>query len=73
MNNLKLYMRQLLSNLLHVTLLILFTIAMWGGMYFIVENIPQNPQKYDCSIAEISPDVPLNVKNECRKIRMIKQ
>lgn len=24
---------------------------------------------YDCSLAEISPDYPIEVKNECRKIR----
>jgi hypothetical protein len=24
---------------------------------------------YDCSIAEISPDFPIEVKNECRRIR----
>jgi hypothetical protein len=24
---------------------------------------------YDCSIAEISPDYPVEVKNECRRIR----
>lgn len=24
---------------------------------------------YDCSIAEISPDYPVEVKNECRKVR----
>ena len=24
--------------------------------------------KYDCRIAEISPDVPLKVKEECRKL-----
>ena len=24
---------------------------------------------YDCSIAEISPDYPVDVKNECRRIR----
>jgi hypothetical protein len=73
MNNLKLCMRPSLSNLLHVTIIVLFTIFLWGVMYFIVENVPQNPQKYDCSIAEISPDVPLKVKEECRKFRMIKQ
>ena len=27
---------------------------------------------YDCRLAEISPDFPIEVKNECRK-RMIKQ
>jgi hypothetical protein len=25
---------------------------------------------YDCSLAEISPDYPQEVKNECRKLRM---
>lgn len=28
--------------------------------------------KYDCSIAEISPDIPPKVREECRKIRMQK-
>jgi len=27
---------------------------------------------YNCSIAEISPDIPLKVKEECRKLRMEK-
>ena len=26
-------------------------------------------KKYDCSIAEISPDYPLEVKEACRKLR----
>jgi hypothetical protein len=26
-------------------------------------------QMYDCSIAEISPDYPIKVKEECRKLR----
>ena len=25
--------------------------------------------RYDCSIAEISPDIPLEVKEKCRKLR----
>jgi hypothetical protein len=25
--------------------------------------------KYDCSIAEISPDYPIEVKEQCRKLR----
>ncbi len=24
---------------------------------------------YDCSLSEISPDFPIDVKNECRKLR----
>lgn len=27
---------------------------------------------YDCSLAEISPDYPIEVKNGCRKLRMEK-
>jgi hypothetical protein len=31
---------------------------------------PQKEGKlYDCSLAEISPDYPIKVKEECRKIR----
>jgi hypothetical protein len=29
-------------------------------------------KKYDCSIAEISPDYPVEVKNACRRIRLEK-
>lgn len=28
--------------------------------------------RYDCSLAEISPDMPLEVKQACRKLRMEK-
>jgi hypothetical protein len=28
-----------------------------------------NVVRYDCSIAEISPDIPLEVKEKCRKLR----
>lgn len=32
--------------------------------------IPMPKEKvYDCSISEISPDYPIEVKNECRKLR----
>ena len=32
--------------------------------------VPKHGTKvYDCSIAEISPDYPIEVKNECRRIR----
>lgn len=32
--------------------------------------VPKHGTKvYDCSIAEISPDYPVEVKNECRRIR----
>jgi len=38
----------------------------------ILANADWNNQTvvYDCSIAEISPDYPQEVKNECRRLRM---
>jgi hypothetical protein len=32
-------------------------------------NVEPKSRVYDCSLAEISPDFPIEVKNECRKIR----
>jgi hypothetical protein len=46
---------------------------MWGGMFLIVKNFPQESKVYDCSLAEISPDYPVEVKIGCRKLRMIKE
>ena len=42
--------------LMCVTLYILFTVPMHGT------------RVYDCRLAEISPDYPLEVKQECRKL-----
>ena len=33
----------------------------------IVYASPRGSMKYNCSMAEISPDYPVKVKNECRK------
>ena len=46
-----------------IILLIIVVISM--AMAFIQ---PKYTVKYDCRIAEISPDVPLKVKEECRKM-----
>lgn len=35
---------------------------------FLYENKPKG-RYYDCSISEISPDFPVEVKEECRKLR----
>ena len=40
-----------------------------GGIYYNLQN-PKLVVKYDCSIAEISPDYPLAVKEGCRKLRL---
>ena len=36
--------------------------------YFIVPR--HGVQVYDCRMAEISPDIPLKVKEECRKLNI---
>lgn len=39
-------------------------------MLILVFAIPQpNGKVYDCSLSEISPDYPLEVKESCRKLR----
>jgi len=49
-----------------INLLYLIPILFLIGLLFIVP-IPRE-MTYDCRIAEISPDIPIAVKNECRKI-----
>ena len=51
--------------------LIVLGLAMFALMYGIHSWMPQQV-RYDCSIAEISPDVPVSVKEECRRARMAK-
>jgi hypothetical protein len=44
-------------------------VVMFGSMYLLF-TIPQPRQQiYNCSIAEISPDYPIAVKEGCRKLR----
>jgi hypothetical protein len=47
-------------------LLYLIPIVFLIGLLVIVP-IPRE-MTYDCRIAEISPDIPIAVKNECRKV-----
>ena len=49
-----------------INLLYLIPILFLIGLLVIVP-IPRE-MTYDCRIAEISPDIPIAVKNECRKI-----
>jgi hypothetical protein len=51
--------------------LIVLGSALFGVLYGIHSVLPQEAT-YNCSIAEISPDIPLKVKEECRKLRSIK-
>lgn len=65
-------MNQSLSNIINVFIILILVVAMWGGMFFVVSHMPRTAT-YDCSIAEISPDMPLEAKMQCRKLRMIKE
>jgi hypothetical protein len=41
-------------------------IAIWGTVLIAIPK--HGVVVYNCSLAEISPDYPVEVKNECRKI-----
>jgi len=54
-----------LSDEIKFGILFLVAVVSIGVMFF----QPRYPTiKYDCRIAEISPDVPSKVKEECRKL-----
>jgi hypothetical protein len=45
-------------------------LAVCLGIYLLYATWPYHGiVKYDCTWAEISPDVPVNIKEECRKLR----
>lgn len=39
------------------------------SLFFFLSNDLPKEKMYDCSISEISPDYPIEVKEACRKIR----
>jgi hypothetical protein len=65
-------MRPLLSDVLGLIALTIFTIIL---VVYIVYNYSHQSYglMYDCRLAEISPDFPPEVRNECRKLRSIRQ
>lgn len=42
------------------------------SVVFLLISIMPEERVYNCDIAEISPDIPIVVKNECRRLRMNK-
>lgn len=40
-----------------------------GSFAFLIITPAPKGKVYDCSLSEISPDYPLEVKEECRKLR----
>jgi hypothetical protein len=49
--------------------LILLGSALTALLYGIHTVLP-NEAVYDCRLAEISPDIPVQAKEQCRKLRM---
>ena len=72
MNNLKPSTRPSLSDVLGLITLSIFTIVL---VVYIVYHYGHQSHgiMYDCRLAEISPDFPPEVRNECRKLRSIRQ
>ncbi len=60
-----------MSNIIERTHLefLFVAVVLVGSIIFLLATPPQRVKVYDCSIAEISPDYPLEVKEECRKLR----
>lgn len=58
-------MKLLLSSLLFVA-----TLSFMIFLMVVLHPKKGDVKVYDCSLAEISPDYPIEVKNGCRKLRM---
>ena len=41
----------------------------FGFFWYTKDSFKGLSVRYDCSISEISPDFPIQVKEECRKLR----
>ena len=59
MNNKQIY------GLIAVLLAWFWAIVFWAVWVF----AKPDPVRYDCGISEISPDVPLKAKQQCRRLR----
>ena len=72
MNSLRPYMRPSLSDVLSLVALAICAIIL---VVYIVYHYGQQSHgiMYDCRMAEISPDFPPEVRNECRKLRSNRQ
>lgn len=57
------------SKLKREEVIVVCTIIVLGTLAFLF--LPKQEYKvYNCSIAEISPDIPVEAKEACRKLRM---
>ena len=72
MNSLKPSMKPLLSDVLGLVALVMFTIILVVYIVYYYGHASHGIM-YDCRMVEISPDFPPEVRNECRKLRSIRQ
>ncbi len=52
----------------HLEILFVATVLIGSVVFLFLTPSPKG-RVYDCSISEISPDYPIEVKSECRKLR----
>ncbi len=57
------YKLLIISGVFAILFMALALVSMW------FDNTQVTGRVYNCSLAEISPDFPPEVKNECRKLR----
>jgi hypothetical protein len=55
-----------MSNIKIVFGFIIAVILTWGTMFLVIPD--HGVVVYDCRLAEISPDYPIEIKNDCRKL-----
>lgn len=58
------------ENPLTVFLVLTYVFATAIALVVMLIFYPPTPKAYPCGIAEISPDVPVEVKQQCRKERL---
>lgn len=56
-------------DLIGFTITALVVIIYFGVFFGYLWNMDHKTVRYNCDIAEISPDIPLEVKEQCRKLR----
>lgn len=57
------------ENKLAILAVIIFMVCQFGFFWITTDSLNHRTIKYDCSIAEISPDFPPQVREQCRQLR----
>lgn len=50
-------------------IVIVFAVITFSFLWWFTYSHPKIVVRYDCPIAEIHPDYPIEIKEECRKLR----